>query len=163
MQNVVFALSNAATKGSTAARKALIALGLDRLPHYPQDGRWAGAASARFRHHRQHWDAPDVGLPGPPGGARSSRSSSSTFAEATSAAAGVSGGGSSAVVFSPRTSTDGPESGGGHDSGVLGALLLGVAGLASEPIRGLDEGERCLCGAATPPHLTTCLAACLPQ
>ncbi|PSC70464.1 Methionine gamma-lyase isoform A [Micractinium conductrix] len=117
-QNVVFALSNAATKGSTAARKAITAMGLDRLP-YPQDVRWAGAGST-FRRRLQRWETEVVGGSG------------------AAAAAAPGGGGGGGVMFSPRDGAEGLQHGG--DGGVLGAVLRGVAGLAAEPIRGLDEG-----------------------
>jgi hypothetical protein len=132
-QNVVFALSNAATKGSTAARKAITALGLDRLhPQHP----WAAAAGPSFRR-RLRWEQEAVreaahAAPVPEG------------SQGFVGAAATANFSTSVVVFSPRDGTfDGPQPGG--DGGVLGAVLLGVAGLAAEPIRGLDEGAVCLC------------------
>ena len=63
----MFALSNAATKGSTAARKMLTALGLDRLHPGQQlppgsrggDGPWPTTPGASFRRRLrlQRWDS----------------------------------------------------------------------------------------------------------
>lgn len=142
----MFALSNAATKGSTAARKMLTALGLDRLHQGQQPpldthgpgSPWPTTSGASFRRRLglQRWDSQVAA------GAAAARAA----AQAALRTRGVSAGGSSepgspvAVVFSPRdVLLEGPQEGGG-DGGLLGALLLGVAGLAREPIRGLDEG-----------------------
>ena len=94
-------------------------MGLDRLP-YPQDVRWAGAGST-FRRRLQRWETEVVGGSG------------------AAAAAAPGGGGGGGAMFSPRDGAEGLQHGG--DGGVLGAVLRGVAGLAAEPIRGLDEGE----------------------
>lgn len=137
-QNVVFALSNAAAKGSTAARKAITALGLDRLPVAP-DARRRGPRSS-FQLRLQRWDT-EQGLMADSRG--SAGRSGGGSAGGRPGSAGSSAGGSSAaaaVMFSPREGLEGPQAG-SSDGGVLGAVLLGVAGLASEPIRGLDEGE----------------------
>lgn len=143
-QNVVFALSNAATKGSTAARKAITALGLDRL----HPGQQLDAAGASFRRRLQRWES-EV--------SRASHHGSSAGAAAGAAPSGSHSGGhrrepgspaaTAAVMFSPREAQmEGPgEQPGGGEGGMLGAVLLGFAGLAAEPIRGLDEGESSWC------------------
>lgn len=125
-QNVVFALSNAATKGSTAGRKAITVLGLDRLQ--PRDS-WAVAGGANsFRRRLQRWESEAASAGALGSGATGAAAASSSH-----------GGG---VLFSPRDSSfDGPQPAG--DGGVLGAMLEGVVGLAAEPIRGLDESEHC--------------------
>lgn len=129
-QNWLFALSNAATKGSTAGRKAITALGLDRpMAHAGQPAGWPSSGVSFRRLQRFETD-----LGGGSGAA------AQLAAEAVMAA-GSSGepGSPTAVMFSPREGLEGPQGGGG-DGGVLGALLLGVAGLAREPVRGFDEG-----------------------
>jgi hypothetical protein len=129
---VVFALSNAATKGSTAARKAITALGLDRLQ--PREA-WAAAGGTPLRR-RLRWET-DAGM----GGSSGSGGGGGRTPQAAATGGGPDSG-ARAVLFSPRdgASEDGPSFGGGS-GGVLGAMLMGVAGLAAEPIRGLDEGE----------------------
>jgi hypothetical protein len=131
LQNVVFALSNAATKGSTAARKALTALGLDR--RLPQAS-WAAAGGSHLVRQRLRWEQEAGLLPGTEG-------SSSNGGPAAASAAASHGGGTLAVLFSPKDDAFdvGQPSG---DGGLLGALLAGVVGLAAEPVRGFDEGER---------------------
>lgn len=138
LQNVVFALSNAAAKGSTAARKAITALGLDRLP-VPPDARPRGPRTS-FQFRLQRWDT-EQGLMADSRGS-AGRGSTGSSAGRPRGAGGSSDGeaAAAAVMFSPREGLEGPQGAGG-DGGVLGAVLLGVAGLASEPIRGLDEGR----------------------
>ncbi len=141
----MFALSNAATKGSTAARKMLTALGLDRLHPGQQpalDLRGPGSpwpttsgASFRRRLRLQRWDSQVAA------GAAAARAAAQAALRSRDASAGSGEPGSpTAVVFAPReVLLEGTQEGGG-DGGLLGALLMGVAGLAREPIRGLDEG-----------------------
>lgn len=136
---MVFALSNAAAKGSTAARKAITALGLDRLPVAPDARRGGPRSSFQFR--LQRWDT-EQGLAsdGRSGGGRGGGTWAGDGRPGGSGSGAGGDAAAAAVMFSPREGLEGPQGGGG-DGGVLGAVLLGVAGLASEPIRGLDEGE----------------------
>ena len=108
-QNVVFAFSNAASKGSAAARKAITVLGLESY-----DTSWARAASL---HRRVHWRDDLLPWGGGAGGGGG-------FGQEASAPL---------ILVTPRRP---PSSG---DGGLLGAVLHGIVGLVSEPVRGLDE------------------------